>query len=159
MTWLDAIILVFLLFGLIRGAMRGLITEAFATFSVVLAAMGAGIYKDEFMTFLQRNTSWSIDMCRILSAVILFLGLLIALTLISKIIKRLIRTIQLGVLDHCLGALFGTLKWGIAVLFCVWCLNQVDLHFHFMDKEIVASSIIYPKALNISNQIFTTYFK
>lgn len=155
MTWLDAILLVFLLFGLIRGAMRGLITEVFATFSVVIAAIGAGIYKGELMALLQRNTSWSVDICRILSAVFIFIGLLIALSLISKIIKKFLHSIKLGGIDRLLGALFGTLKWGIVVLCCVWCINQVDIHFHFMDKELVLSSHLYPKALDLSNQVFT----
>ena len=154
MNWLDVLLLLPLLVGLIRGLMRGLISEVIAIAAVILGIVGANIFGAPFTTWILTQFGWPEAVCSIVSYVLLFLGITIALSLIGQGLTRLIKVIRLGWLNRILGGLFGICKYGLVVLFIVFILDKTNESFHwFENAQVFKSSVVYPEMIRLERSI------
>ena len=96
MTWLDIVILLPLLIGLVRGTMRGLITEVIAILAVILGFIGAKIWGQTFSTWLLTQFTWPQPVCDAVAYALLFLGIAIALNIVGRLLSKLLKAINLG---------------------------------------------------------------
>lgn len=152
MTWLDIVILLPLLIGLVRGTMRGLITEIIAIAAVILGFIGAKIWGQLFSAWLLSQFTWPQPVCDAVAYALLFLGIAIALNIAGRLLSKLLKAINLGWINRVLGATFGLLKWAFIVLAIVFCVNKLDEQFHFIQPELKKQSIIYPEAVKLADK-------
>ena len=152
MTWLDIVILLPLLIGLVRGTMRGLITEIIAIAAVILGFIGAKIWGQVFSAWLLSQFTWPQPVCDAVAYALLFLGIAIALNIAGRLLSKLLKAIKLAWVNRLLGATFGLLKWGLIVLAIVFCVNKLDEQFKFLQPELKKQSIIYPEAVKLADK-------
>ncbi len=152
MTWLDIVILLPLLIGLVRGTMRGLITEVIAIAAVILGFIGAKLWGQPFSEWLLTQFTWPQPVCDAVAYALLFLGIAIALNIVGRLFSKLLKAIQLGWINRLLGAAFGLAKWTLIVLAIVFCVNKLDAQFKFLQPELKKQSIIYPEAVKLADQ-------
>ena len=152
MTWLDIVILLPLLVGLVRGTMRGLITEIIAIAAVILGFIGAKIWGQLFSAWLLSQFTWPQPVCDAVAYALLFLGIAIALNFAGRLLSKLLKAIKLAWVNRLLGATFGLLKWGLIVLAIVFCVNKLDQQFNFLQPELKKQSIIYPEAVKLADK-------
>ncbi len=152
MTWLDIVILLPLLIGLVRGTMRGLITEIIAIAAVILGFIGAKIWGKVFSAWLLTQFTWPQPVCDAVAYALLFLGIAIALNIVGRLLSKLLKAIKLAWVNRLLGATFGVIKWGLIVLAIVFCVNKLDEQFKFLQPELKKQSIIYPEAVKLADQ-------
>ena len=152
MTWLDIVILLPLLVGLVRGTMRGLITEIIAIAAVILGFIGAKIWGHVFSAWLLSQFTWPQPVCDAVAYALLFLGIAIALNIAGRLLSKLLKAINLGWINRVLGATFGLLKWAFIVLALVFCVNKLDQQFNFIQPELKKQSIIYPEAVKLADK-------
>lgn len=152
MTWLDIVILLPLLIGLVRGTMRGLITEIIAIAAVILGFIGAKIWGQVFSAWLLSQFTWPQPVCDAVAYALLFLGIAIALNIAGRLLSKLLKAINLGWINRVLGATFGLLKWAFIVLAIVFCVNKLDQQFKFLQPELKKQSIIYPEAVKLADK-------
>ena len=152
MTWLDIVILLPLLIGLVRGTMRGLITEIIAIAAVILGFIGAKIWGKVFSAWLLTQFTWPQPVCDAVAYALLFLGIAIALNIVGRLLSKLLKAIKLAWVNRLLGATFGVIKWGLIVLAIVFCVNKLDEQFKFLQPELKKRSIIYPEAVKLADQ-------
>lgn len=152
MTWLDIVILLPLLIGLVRGTMRGLITEIIAIAAVILGFIGAKIWGKVFSAWLLNQFTWPQPVCDAIAYALLFLGIAIALNIVGRLLSKLLKAIKLAWVNRLLGATFGVIKWGLIVLAIVFCVNKLDEQFKFLQPELKKQSIIYPEAVKLADQ-------
>lgn len=152
MSWLDIVILLPLLIGLVRGTMRGLITEVIAIAAVILGFIGAKLWGQRFSEWLLTQFTWPQPVCDAVAYALLFLGIAIALNIVGRLFSKLLKAIQLGWINRLLGAAFGLAKWTLIVLAIVFCVNKLDAQFKFLQPELKKQSIIYPEAVKLADQ-------
>ena len=152
MTWLDIVILLPLLIGLVRGTMRGLITEIIAIAAVILGFIGAKIWGKVFSAWLLTQFTWPQPVCDAVAYALLFLGIAIALNIVGRLLSKLLKAIKLAWVNRLLGATFGVIKWGLIILAIVFCVNKLDEQFKFLQPELKKQSIIYPEAVKLADQ-------
>ena len=152
MSWLDIVILLPLLIGLVRGTMRGLITEIIAIAAVILGFIGAKIWGKVFSAWLLTQFTWPQPVCDAVAYALLFLGIAIALNIVGRLLSKLLKAIKLAWVNRLLGATFGVIKWGLIVLAIVFCVNKLDEQFKFLQPELKKQSIIYPEAVKLADQ-------
>ena len=92
MTWLDIVILLPLLIGLVRGTMRGLITEVIAIAAVILGFIGAKLWGQPFSEWLLTQFTWPQPVCDAVAYALLFLGIAIALNIVGRLWTRQVDT-------------------------------------------------------------------
>lgn len=155
MTWLDAILLFVLLIGLIRGCMKGIIVELTAILAVIIGIVGARMWTHDVAAWFVMQFSWNMEIARVLAGIILFVGIALALTIIGRLLTRLMKAIHLGMINRILGGLFGAIKYAIILLFVVWCTNQLDLRLHFLDANLKAQSVVYTTTVQAADRAET----
>lgn len=154
MSWLDIIILLPLLLGLVRGIMRGLINELTAIAAIVVGMIGTKLWGAAFSAWLIQQFAWPEAVCSVVAYALLFLGITLALNLVSRLITKLFKAAQLGWINRILGGLFGTAKWAVIVLVIVLCVHRLDDQFHFFEEELKQQSIVYNYTTPLSEQVW-----
>ena len=154
MSWLDIIILLPLLIGLVRGLMKGLVIEITSIVAIILGIVGSRLWGAMFATWLLHQFAWPESVCVVLAYALLFLGISILLHVLAKLLTKLLAKVSLGWLNRLLGGLFGTLKWGIIVLVMVLCIHQLDKQFEFIQKDLKQQSVVYMQAAPLAEKMW-----
>ena len=154
MSWLDIIILLPLLIGLVRGLMKGLVIEITSIVAIILGVVGSRLWGAMFATWLLRQFAWPESVCVVLAYALLFVGISILLHLVAKLLTKLFKKVSLGWLNRLLGGIFGTLKWAIIVLTMVLCVHRLDEQFHFIQSDLKQKSVVYMQAAPLSEKMW-----
>lgn len=143
MSWLDILILLPLLIGLVRGLMKGLIVEISSIVAIILGFFGAKYWSAAFASWLMQQFDWSETACIVVAYALLFAGIALGLNIVARLLSKLFQKIQLGWLNRLLGGLFGTAKWGIVIVALVLCVHNLDKQFQFIQPELREKSVVY----------------
>lgn len=137
---IDIAVLVPILYGLVRGLMRGLIQELTSIAVVVVGYIITKLYAARTALWLSTIVTWDSKLCQAAAYITLFLATAIVLTIVSKLLSRLLHAISLGFVNRILGGLFGAAKW---LLIASILLNGVLLlneHFNFIQNDVLEKS-------------------
>jgi membrane protein required for colicin V production len=124
---LDIFSLIILAWGGYSGFKRGLVLEIFSIGALVLAVLGSINLLDGAVALC---TQWYYDQRGLLpyvAFVLLFVTIFIAITLVGKCFKALIKPTLVGSLDRLLGSILGIFKWGIYGSAFLWIGGLVQL--------------------------------
>ena len=143
MTWLDILILLPLLIGLIRGLMKGLIVEISSIVAILLGFFGAKYWSAAFASWIMLQFKWSETACIVVAYALLFAGIALGLNIVARLLSKLFQKIQLGWLNRLLGGLFGASKWAIVIVALVLCVHNLDKQFQFIQPELKEKSVVY----------------
>lgn len=140
MNYLDIVISILLLYGLIKGYSNGIIKEITNTISVFLAIY-IGIHFSEFI-----HPYFNLDVFNdyknaipLIAFLIVFVIILIIIKSVGELINRLTKLLALGLISRFLGAIFGTLKF---LLVCC-ALFLLGNNYHLIDDKTQKSSILF----------------
>ena len=152
MNWLDVLIVLPVLVGLVRGLMRGFISEIIAFVVVILGVLGARLIAPPFSAGLLSLFDWPEPVCDVVAYTLVFLLIAIGLAIAAKLLKA----IHLGWASRIAGALVGMLKYGLIVLVVVFVMDRTNDSFHYLDDaEVVQTSFFYPKFVKITDAILS----
>ena len=155
-SWIDILIALPLLYGLIIGIRRGLVTELLAIAAVVVAFLGARMWGPAVVPWVSKalaamhlNAPQQVSVCIAYAG--LFALIAIVLNLIGKWITHFFESIHIGWVNHLLGAVFGVLKWAVVVLVLVFIVGQLDSYFGILPDQAKAESHLWEPALKSAN--------
>ena len=153
-NWLDILILLPLLVGLVKGIMSGFVSEIIGIAVVVFGVLGARMGASPVSAWLLNQFAWPAEVCNVVAYIILFLAIAIVLSIIAKILTKLLQSIHLGWANRLGGAVIGALKYGLVVLVVIFVMDRINQRTHWLDNsEIVKTSVVYPYAVQITNYI------
>lgn len=118
MTNTDWAILAVLLFSTITALVRGLVLEIFSFAGLIVGAFVAGWYYDSLSPLLM-HVGLSKDVADAIAFLLIAFGVAILVSLIGKVLRRVVRGVGLGWVDRLLGAAFGFLRGAVVVLIAV----------------------------------------
>jgi membrane protein required for colicin V production len=124
-----------LLYGLVRGWMRGLIREVIGLIALVVALAASLLFHEQLYLLFRQYTSEEGALVHVAAYVTIFLGVLIVLNLIGKMLTRLVESAQLGTINRLLGALFSGLKWAIICALLVQIAFVINERFEWFDAN------------------------
>lgn len=156
MTWLDIAILVPLLIGLVLGFVRGVVTELFTILSIVGGFFGARAWAGPFSAWIQHQVNWNASICDVIAYALLFLAIATVLSIIGKLISKLLKAIKLGFVNRLLGGLFGSAKWVLIVFVVVFCVDRIDQSFHILNAQLKSQSHVYQQTVVYANKALST---
>ena len=123
MTWLDLILLAILLFFVLTGLIRGFIKQLFGKVSVV----GGIFFAIIFTPFLEQKFILLVKneiLSKILSFILIFIIVFLALKIVQHILHKIFTASILKSLDRLLGFVLGFLE-GIVILYFLIVALQV----------------------------------
>jgi membrane protein required for colicin V production len=108
-TWVDAAIVVILLFFIVTAFQAGLVREIIAFASTLAGVVVAGLFyddiRDSLLTSVDNDT-----VANAISFFAIFATFAIAGQLLAMVVHPVIQVLQLGMMDQFLGAGFGAVK-------------------------------------------------
>lgn len=154
MNWLDVLILLPLLVGLVRGFMRGLVSEIIAFAVVILGVLGSRLWAQTFSAWLLQQFAWPAEVCDVVAYILIFLAIAIVLSILAKLLHKFLRAIHLGWANRLLGGVFGLCKYGIIVLLIVFAMDRTNRAYHWLDNSpVVKTSVVYPQMVKMTHCI------
>ena len=153
MSYLDIIILLPLIYGVIRGLMRGVVMEVFAIAGIILGIFVAKMFAGDAAAWLQQFSQWDISLLRPIASFVIFLLVAIACNLLARLLTKLFKMIALGWINRLAGGLFGAAKWILIMAVIITCVDLLDGVLHFIQPELKQSSILYPYALQLTETL------
>ncbi len=146
-NYLDIIISVLLLYGMVKGYSNGIIKEITNIISVFLAIY-IGIHFSELIhphinSYVINDYTKAIPL---LAFLFVFIIILIIIKSIGELINRLTRLLALGLISRLLGAVFGILK--LLVICCFLLLLVMD--YGLIDKQTQKGSVLVAPIERIS---------
>ena len=147
MKTLDIVLCIPLLFGLYRGFKKGFIVEFFTIISLFIAVIGAFQLLQSGIDFLTARMDSYDAFIPYLAFILLFVGILLLVNLVGRILKKVIDMTLFGSLDQLLGGIVGILKWAFAVSIILWLSAVAGIEF---PENITESTFIYPFLVNFA---------
>ena len=113
MNIFDIVIAGLLIFGFVRGLMKGFFVEVASLAALIIGVYGAIHFSYFISDFLKDIVSWSEEYISLAAYAGTFLIIIIVISLLGKLLTKLAAVIALGVLNKILGGVFGALKIGL----------------------------------------------
>ena len=150
----DIIIAAILVFGFIRGLMKGLFVEVASLVALVAGVYGAIHFSYFVGDFLKTKVSWGEQYIRLVSFVITFAIIVLAISLLGKLFTKLADFAYLGILNKLLGGVFGALKLALILSVILMIFDKFNNTIPFVDKETTESSILYKPVRKLAPLLF-----
>lgn len=144
MNLLDILIGVILILGFYKGFKNGLVLELTSLLGLILGIVGAFYLSREYGLYIGNWLDWKDEYLRITTFLLSFLGIVITVSIIGKLITKLIDFVALSFFNKSLGGLFGVLKFVLLLSVFLLLFNVVNTKFNFVSESTLKDSYSYP---------------
>lgn len=152
MNYLDIIIGIILLLFALAGLKNGIIREAFALVAFIGGVYGAVELADVVGEKLSVLINVSQEWMSVISFIIVFILLALAINLIGKGVSKLVESLHLGFFDKIGGFVFGVAKGLLIVGVVIIILDFFGIK-DAINKETREKSVLYTTSENIAEWI------
>lgn len=159
MAIIDIILGALILFGLIRGFMKGLFVEVASLVALVAGVYGAIHFSNFAAEFLLEKVSWDEKYINIVAFAITFIIIVLAIALAGKALTKLANFAALGIINKLLGGVFGALKIGVILSVIVMVFDSLNNTIPFTSDEDLEDSILYEPVKSLAPTIFPNLLK
>ncbi|WP_298493040.1 CvpA family protein [uncultured Algibacter sp.] len=151
---IDIVLGALILFGLVRGFMKGLFVEVASLIALVAGVYGAIHFSNFAAEFLQTKTEWSEKTINIVAFAITFIIIVLAIGLAGKALTKLANFAALGIINKLAGAVFGALKIALILSVVLNIFDKMNSTITFVDKENIDETILYKPVISLVPLIF-----
>ena len=159
MSVLDIILSALLLFGLVRGFMKGLFVEVASLVGLIAGVYGAIHFSYYAANFLESKVSWDEKYINIVAFAITFVLIILIISLAGKALTKLADFAALGIINKLLGGVFGALKIGLILSIVLMIFSRMNKSIPFVSEAELKSSILYEPVKTIAPLIFPDIIK
>jgi membrane protein required for colicin V production len=148
MNYIDIIFIIPIIWFAYQGFKRGLIIELASLVALILGIYAALYFSGYVADFLVNNFDMGPKYVPVVAFIITFIGVVILVHFIGRIMEKLVNMIALGFLNKLMGGIFGIIK---AILFISIVLMVIH-HFndHFVSREKQEGSLLYKPIAGIA---------
>ncbi|WP_375240726.1 CvpA family protein [Polaribacter sp.] len=159
MNVFDIVIAALLLFGFVRGVMKGLFVEIASLVALIGGVYGAIHFSFFVGDFLKKSVSWSKEYISLAAFAATFIIIIVIIALIGKLLTKLADFASLGIINKILGGVFGALKIGLILSVVFIFFGKMNDTIPFIEKETLENSILYTPVKKIAPTIFPSIIK
>ncbi|WP_075343535.1 CvpA family protein [Tenacibaculum agarivorans] len=159
MNTLDIIIAALLLFGFVRGLMKGLFVEVASLVALVAGVYGAIHFSYFLGDWLKNSLDWDEKYITLVAFAGTFVAIILVIALMGKILTKIADFASLGILNKILGGVFGVLKIGLILSVIFIFFGKMNDTIPFVKKESLNESILFHPVKKIAPMIFPSIIK
>lgn len=159
MNIVDIVIGVLLILGFARGLVKGLFVEVASLVALVGGVYGAIHFSGFIASTLKESVSWGEKKITLVAFALTFLLIVIAVSLVGKMLTKLADLAALGFLNKLMGGLFGLLKFGIIISVLLLFFGRINTSMGFVDKKTLDESILYEPIKSVIPTLFPSVLK
>ncbi|MGB5361818.1 MAG: CvpA family protein [Aureibaculum sp.] len=154
MNTFDIILAALLLFGLVRGFLKGFFVEVTSLVALALGLYGAIHFSYVAADFLKDKVDWVEKYIQITAFAITFLVIVILISLSGKLLTKIADTASLGLMNKVFGAAFGLAKIGLILSVVLIVFNKLNRTIPFVSEQNFGSSVLYKPVKNFAPLLF-----
>lgn len=154
MNVVDIIIIIVLIFFAIKGLICGLIKEAAGIAAILVGLFIAVNFSGWLTNFILEKGWFDPKYIEIISFTIIFLGVIILVIVLSKLLNKFANAISIQWLNKLAGLAFGGIKGALIIAGSCYLIERIIQNFSLTDQAIFADSKIYNQLLEIFCRIF-----
>ena len=159
MAVIDIVLGALILFGLVRGFMKGLFVEVASLVALVAGVYGAIHFSNFASEFLHSKVDWNEKTINIVAFAITFIVIILAIALAGKALTKLADFAALGIINKVLGGVFGGLKFALILSVVLLVFDQFNDTIPFADEETLEESELYKPVKSLVPLIFPNILK
>ncbi len=154
MSAADIIIIIVIAFFAIKGLICGLIKEAAGIAAILVGLFLAVNFSGWLSDWILEKGWFDPKYLEIISFTIIFLGVILLVILMSKLLDKFADTISLNWLNKLAGFVFGGCKGALIVAGVCYLAERIIQNFSLTEHEFLADSKIYAQLLALFEKIF-----
>lgn len=159
MNTFDIVIAALLLFGFIRGLMKGLFVEV-ASLVALIAGVYGSIHFSYFVgDWLQDSVDWEEKYISLTAFAATFIIIIITISLAGKLLTKIADFAALGIINKVLGGVFGALKIGLILSVVFIFFGKMNDTIPFVKEETLDESVLFEPVKKIAPTIFPSIIK
>lgn len=159
MNYIDIILCTPIVWGLYKGFTKGLIVEAATFIAFGLGVWGGIRFSDFIAAKIKEWFSWDSPYLPVVSFAITFLGIVILIYFIAKLIQRLAEGMALGAFNKIGGALFGALKFAMVMSVVIFVIDALEESYPMVSFKTKEESLLYKPVGKIAPTLIPTLNK
>ena len=159
MNVFDIVIAALLIFGFVRGVMKGLFVEVASLAALIGGVYGAIHFSYFIGDFLKEAVSWSQEYISLAAFAGTFIIIIVTISLLGKMLTKLADFAALGIINKILGGVFGAIKIGLILSVIFIFFGKMNDTIPFVKKETLDESILYAPVKKIAPTIFPSIIK
>lgn len=159
MNTFDIIIAALLLFGFVRGLMKGLFVEVASLVALIAGVYGAIHFSYFIGDWLKDSVDWDERYISLAAFAGTFVVIIVVIALLGKILTKIADFASLGILNKILGGVFGALKIGLILSVIFIFFGKMNDTIPFVSQENLSESILYKPVKKIAPTIFPSIIK
>lgn len=157
MTVIDIVLGALILFGLIRGLIKGLFVEVASLVALIAGVYGAIHFSNFAAEFLMERVDWNEKTINITAFAITFVIIVLAISLAGKALTKLADFAALGMLNKLLGAVFGGLKIAMILSIVLMIFAKMNTTIPFVNEEDLEDSVLYEPVKSIAPMVLPNF--
>ena len=155
MNMIDIILGGLILFGFVRGLMKGLFVEVASLVALIAGIYGAIHFSYFAGDFLKESfQSWEEKYINLTAFAITFVVILIIITMAGKLLTKIADFASLGILNKLLGGAFGGLKVAVMLGAILVFFDRTNNTMEFFAKDKVEDSVLYEPVKEVGGFVF-----
>ncbi|MDP5158253.1 MAG: CvpA family protein [Flaviramulus sp.] len=151
---IDIVLGGLILFGLVRGFMKGLFVEVASLVALFAGVYGAIHFSNFAAEFLENKTEWNEKTINITAFAITFIIIVLAIALAGKALTKLADFAALGIINKLIGGVFGALKIVIVLSVILNVFDKMNTTITFIDDAHTENSLLYKPIKSLVPLIF-----
>ncbi|RDY59655.1 CvpA family protein [Flagellimonas nanhaiensis] len=155
MSFLDIVIGILLIWGLIRGLKNGLFVEIASLVALIAGLYGAIHFSYIAGEYLSENMDWGEQYIKITAFLITFFAIVLVVHFAGGILTKIADFAMLGLLNKVAGGIFGTLKVAIILGALLIFFERLTASFDFINEETKKESIFYEPIKEVGAFVFS----
>ena len=159
MNYLDIVVGAAMIYGLYKGWKNGLLIEVATLVALVAAVYGAIHFSHFVAAYLSEHFQIGDSYLNISSFLITFIGIVIGVHFLGKLLTKIAKMTMLGWLNRIAGGLFGVLKISIIIGALLLFFEKSLFGLTIISDEVKRESIIYAPVSQIGELAFDFAYK
>ena len=153
-SFLYIIIAIPFVWAIYMGFTKGFVKQLATLGALILGIYGGAKLSGWLGDFFHRKFDVAIKLSQVVSFVIIFIGVLILVHFLAKIIQSSMKAGGLGALDKILGVLFAMMKAFIIVGVILSFLNMINRKVVLVEQKDIDKSFLYNPIVKATEAVF-----
>ena len=159
MSFIDIVLGALILFGLVRGFMKGLFVEVASLVALIAGIYGAIHFSYITGDYLSERVSWDEKYINLAAFAITFIVIIIVVSMAGKLLTKIADFAMLGIVNKLAGAAFGGLKVAVIMGAVLIFFDRTNNLITFVDDETIDNSVLYEPVRDIGAFVFSKVLK
>ncbi|MFO7657387.1 MAG: CvpA family protein [Bacteroidales bacterium] len=143
MNWIDWIFIVFFIWSIYQGYTKGLVITLASLLALVLGIYGAVKFSGYTAEILYDKFQFSPENLNLVSFIITFIIIVIAIQLLARMLDKFIEAVSLGFINRLTGAILAILKTALIISVFLVIIDRIDEKIPFLPRSDIQKSLLF----------------